>query len=329
MKPARFSRRLAIAVGLLGAPALAEPPPGLELGWEAPAECPQADAVRARVRELTGSSVARSLSAEGAIERAQGRYQLKLVIRDGTAVSERTLESDACGDLGGAAAVALSLLLRGQAAAETSEPPAAEKPSPDALAAPPKAAPSPSRPPRESRARESGALGLHVGLQAPMATLDVGPLPKPSLGVAVGAGLHVEAWTFFALGQLSRTQEMESAEYPGFGARVSRVAGSVSVCRGFRRGRAMVSPCVALWLQHARATGVGLDLVPRTESVTWASPALGAVGHYRVLDFLAVVASVSGRVEGARPRLAVTGLGQLDRFAPASFLLAAGTEWIF
>jgi hypothetical protein len=154
-------------------------------------------------------------------------------------------------------------------------------------------------------------------------------LPQPSVGVALGPRLTFRGWSLVALGQLTRTQDLAFEEYPGFGAELSRMAASLGVCRSFRLGGAELAPCVLLWLEHLRATGTGIDVVPRTKRATWLSPALGFRGHYHLMEWLALVGIVSGRVEGSRPRLSVLGLGEVERLGPAALMVAAGTEWIF
>jgi hypothetical protein len=85
----------------------------VELDWEAPPECPQKAAVQQKLRSLAGEAwhTTERVSAEGRIERIDKRYRLTLSVRDGAAVKERTIDSDSCVDLGGAAAVTLGLLL--------------------------------------------------------------------------------------------------------------------------------------------------------------------------------------------------------------------------
>lgn len=309
----RYYRRVLGALGVLAVslPCSARPPGALDLRWTAPDGCPSPEAVEARVRELTGTAPARSLPAEGVIERAQERFRLTLVIRDGASVSERVLESASCADLGGAAAVALALLLRG---GETERPP-------------------PASPPVERSEASSvapDALEVRFGLRAPLVTLEVGPLPRPSAGLSAGAALLLDAWSLVALGQWSVQQRLSSEAFPGYGAVVSRIGGSLWACRGFGDGRLEVAPCAALWLTHLRARGTGADLSRiRSQRFTWASPAVGLAGRFRLGDFLGVVVSASGRVETARPRFSVAGLGEIHRLGPAALALGAGTEWNF
>ena len=78
-------------------------------------------------------------------------------------------------------------------------------------------------------ANEAG-VGWHVGLFAPLGTVELGPLPSPSVGVAAGLGLHLDAWTLFALGQWTRPQQI-SGTAPSYSreALAARVEGKVLV----------------------------------------------------------------------------------------------------
>jgi len=95
-------------------PSAARAQPQLELDWEAPAGCPQAGAVRARVRALVGESTTPlHLRAQGRVVRlADGRYRLTLRLDEGDGIGDRTIDSTSCADLSGAAAVALGLWLQ-------------------------------------------------------------------------------------------------------------------------------------------------------------------------------------------------------------------------
>jgi hypothetical protein len=112
---ARFARQWT-AMGVLAAltttvAARADEP--FELAWQAPPECPQRAAVRERIHALVPRAMLERarLRAEGTITRPHARFRLRLVMHFGDVVGERTIDSDSCGDLAGAAAVALGLLL--------------------------------------------------------------------------------------------------------------------------------------------------------------------------------------------------------------------------
>src|SRR6185295_6374301 len=98
------------------APSVARAQSQLDLSWDAPAGCPQADAVRSRIRELAGDALrsASHLSAAGRVVKVGERYRLTLSVRETNGPRERTMESDSCADLAGAAAVALGLLLKSE-----------------------------------------------------------------------------------------------------------------------------------------------------------------------------------------------------------------------
>jgi hypothetical protein len=107
--------RLAMLLGvawLVPAPARAQGE--VDLAWTAPAECPQRDAVRQRIRALADPALrdAGQIRAEGRIVRIDARYRLTLSVRDQGELRERTIDAESCVDLGGAAAVALGLLVR-------------------------------------------------------------------------------------------------------------------------------------------------------------------------------------------------------------------------
>jgi hypothetical protein len=120
----------------------AEPPPGIEVRWSAPAACPDVEEIYSHVRRLlppgTPVSVSDRLEAEGTVVSIDGRYRLTLSVRRGgrPAGSPRVLESDSCSSLAGAAAVALAILARGGDAPGT-DAPSPPTPSPPTNAKPP------------------------------------------------------------------------------------------------------------------------------------------------------------------------------------------------
>jgi hypothetical protein len=154
-------RRLALAgaasvVTTWSCPGGAKPASGIDLHWVAPARCPGADDVRARVRNLLGKDAAGASSgdrllAEGTVVEVGGHYRLSLRIKVASepTVRTRVFESASCDGVAGAAAVTLALLARGEGRAEggvQSPPSGTSAPSssgaqPDALPAPSTAAP--------------------------------------------------------------------------------------------------------------------------------------------------------------------------------------------
>jgi hypothetical protein len=112
---------LMLLVLLAAAPAMAEPPPSIDIRWEAPPDCPQENDVRERIQNLLGSGRHDNhLRAEGTITRMDRRFRLDLVVRVRDLVGTRSIEANSCEDLAGAAAVELGLLIH--SAKSVSEP---------------------------------------------------------------------------------------------------------------------------------------------------------------------------------------------------------------
>jgi hypothetical protein len=111
----RSALSLLLAGGLVPARAFAENAELVDLQWAAPSECPDSDAVRARIRKLAGPThtAGNQLRAEATVTRKdEGGFHLQLVIRAGNLEGTRNIDAKSCADLAGAAAVALALLLQ-------------------------------------------------------------------------------------------------------------------------------------------------------------------------------------------------------------------------
>jgi hypothetical protein len=341
MTVARHASWLLVAVALQAAPARAQQRSLPQLSWQAPVGCPQAEGMRERLRSLAGPAKARSgsLRAEGEITRLEdGRFQLRLVLRDGELVGERIIASKACEDLAGAAAVTLSLLmssespltedqLRGENATSgttsSRSEPAAPKPSP----APEQPVPVPA--PAPASAVAPTARGWHLLLRLPAAALELGPLPKASLGLGLGLGARYGAWRLLAAGTLWKNQSIERREQPGQGADVGRLSAALAVGRGFRVERFVMTPFAVGTLEHVRARGTGAGVTPRESSASFISAGLGLNGSLPLGDVAALVVEVSGRVQTARPVIAIEGLGDVRQLGAVALTSTLAAEWTF
>jgi hypothetical protein len=118
--PPRIRRPLAVTLvafsaWLVSQTAFAQVAAPVGMHWEAPSGCPQQRDVQERIRKLTGAagSTPGALQADGTITQSDdGRFHLKLVMRSGSLLGERNIDSKACADLAGAAAVTIALLMR-------------------------------------------------------------------------------------------------------------------------------------------------------------------------------------------------------------------------
>ena len=210
-----------LAVLLAAAPD--EPPrpptPALELAWDAPAECPDAERVRAAIVRLLGRPLGedprRTVRVEGTIALRDGQWVLDLRVGDGEESIARTFSATSCGELLEPAAVVCALAIDEPRDAPTvPEVPAEPAPRAASAATPPSVAPhvpAPlSDPPRRARPRRSLAavLGARGGI-------DGGNLPGVGGALEAAVGLAIDR----ARVELVGLHLFERSAAAGFGAR--------------------------------------------------------------------------------------------------------------
>lgn len=338
----KHSKRLIGALaGTLVATALrAQESTPIDLTWEAPPGCPAQSAVVSKIRSLVGASTEydRELSAEASVMRTERGFLLKLLIRSGDLVGERRIESASCQDLADATAVALALLLQSpeplseqdlQGPEPTPTPPEAAAPEP---ARPlPRAAESPPRPPPDAAVRKPSKPqpAIQFLLQAPRIVLDVGPLPRPSVGAGIGAGARYEQWQLLATVHAFLPQTVWSRDFPGYGADLTRLNAELWGCRGFQLARVELAPCITTSFERMSGSGVGQDVTARTSQVVWMSAGAGAIATWFILDSMAIAVGAGGRLELSAPEVVIEGLGKLHQLAPARFTSSLAMEWIW
>jgi hypothetical protein len=330
--------------------------------------------VQEKLRSLAGDALRTTerVSAKGRIERTERRYRLTLTVRDGATVKERTIESDSCVDLGGAAAVTLGLLLgRGPNSGEADRAAASAAaggtsgdnstagrgseatPSGDTNGRPPatgaaavsKTTPSSTKEPTTksssdadaARAEDDGATSTRawrVLLRAPLLTVDLFRLPRPSIGVGAGLGLRVAEWRVLATGRILNDQTVWSAQYPNqvpeVGTRVSRWTADLSLCRGWRSGSLEVSPCLTVGLDHLTVRGQGPANIARHSRRTMAALIGGSgTAHLYLAEWMAVFAGAGVAAATSSPTFTIEGLGEVGHAGPVQVSIGVGPEWIF
>lgn len=350
---------------LLAKSAEAEP---LELRWEAPPECPNVQTVRERIRELAATSPDKlTLRAEGRIERVDARYRLVLTLRDGSDVRQRTIESASCDDLAGAAAVSLGLLLRaveeqrkdggsagsasgsvdgtqqgageqGGTASDGSKPKDSagadptSSPASDGSQSGATAKPEPTKdavPPEDPAANDAPKRHWAVLFRAPLAVVNWGPLPKPSLGVGVGLGLRYYEWHLLLTGRTHWPQTVWSSLSPNTGARVERAALEFSACRQWRAGMFAWAPCAALAVERVTASGLGVGVEQAMSSSLLPVLAAQTSGYLYFTDWMALTGTASLAASNSRPRIVIDDLGEVRQLGALRGGLGLGLEWIF
>lgn len=318
----------------------------LDLSWQAPLGCPQEAAVREQIHALVPSAMLDSgqLKAEGTITRIDSRFRLHLVLRLNDIRGERSIDSESCSDLAGAAAVALGLLLQSATQSEAAEPGGARSdglpdsgPSSAAASESTKttteSSPTASTPIARTdttRAKEPApARNWRVVLQAPQVAADVGPLPEPSIGLAAAAGVSVQNWLFAASFQLPRRQELALPGSSGAGAKLEHWSLELWGCRSWRASRFELGPCLIFGVEKITASGTGAGVSPESQRATWVSIGAAALGRLYLVDWLAITTSAGAELEGARPTIRIDGLVDYRRLPAAALTFRAGAMWIF
>ena len=324
----------------------------VDLEWTAPADCPQLEDVQARIRKLAGTRKwsAVPLRAEAIVVRQDdGRLRLRLVLHAGDMVEERNIDATSCRALAGATAVVVALMFRsgglppsdGKDGKDVT--PATDDRNPDGKDGPSTSSPSGSardpngtdgstakpppvtEPPRADTPRRWRGLA-----QLPLGVVSMGPLPTPSLGVAVAGGASVDQWRFLVRGTAWLSQYTAGAdELEPFGARIRRTSLTLLACRSLLGSRFEIAPCAAVSLLHLSARGEAAHIAPHTATATWAAAGLGLHARYHVVSWMTLMLSADGELGFSRPELVVGGVGQVQALAPGSATLGLGTEWIF
>lgn len=339
----------------------------VELVWNAPAGCASAQDVLDRIRKLAGSakSSGTPLRAEATITRRdKGGLHLKLVVHAGNLVGERNIDGTSCDDLVGATAVNLALLLNsaeplserdlsghGQPSAGDHEQAGIGTSSDASSASGSRSgdqgdqsdrAPKPPEPTQASRGERqpapaaaqapadeaSSSRSWHGLLQVPLVSLGIGPLPRPSPGVGLAAGVLVEPWSFLAGGSAWLRQELKATDHPGLGASVDRVDASLRMCRTILFGRFQAAPCLSVSLNHIWSRGMGSHVAPRTDEATWVGAGVGAQVRLHLATWFGLIGAVDGQIEAARPRISIDGVGRIGQLWPAAVTMTLGSEWI-
>jgi hypothetical protein len=315
----------------------------LELRWNAPQDCPQREAVENRIRALAGPLLAQTkgLSAEGSITRAEGRFNLTLLVRDGSEVRKRVITSDSCATLEGAAAITLALLLDAEVRAEspaddqkgtTNEKDAAPRDGEPRGRSDRVAEPRPASPPVAAVAGGASAPPRRWAalVRGPTVVADLGPLPSPTIGVGLGLGIRYQSFRVMLSGSYFAEQTVSVPDQgDALGAELKRMTGQLTVCRGWRSIRFEVSPCVGLALEIMTARGFGNGVTASQQWTVWPAPSAGVIAHWHTLQAVGLFAGVSVSIELSRPHVAIEGVGEVAQLGPAAVGAAAGLEWSF
>ena len=310
-----------------------------ELAASGPAECADADELRFRVERSIGMPLraAAGLRFDVMMERAAQGHRARIDVRlDGSdaITMQRLLVANDCEKLASAVSVAVALALgAGQESAASAEPSAAELASERASGTGPGAAgggPEPAPAAAESLATDAGATERasdETASLSPALSLwllgDLGSLPSPALGVALGAEVAWRRFELRALGTVLFEQQatLDAALGSGPGAKLGLMTAALSACAApFGELSAPLAPVACLGMELGRLSGEGTGIdFPRRGSAMWAAPLaqLGVV--YRVpRTSLQLSSTLLGAVPLNRDEFALGGIGRVHQ--PPSFI---------
>jgi hypothetical protein len=283
---------------------VAAPAPRLpiELRWDAPAGCPDLDAVRAGIARGVPSTPTSTepLYAGVAVsvdDVAHWRAALELRGVDWTAT--RALKGPSCAAVADAAELVIGMALT--SALEAREVVVASPPPPAA------ARPTPSSP--------TLALAF-VG--------DAGALPSAAPGGALSFGWHRARVFLDVRGSLFASRAGTLAVEPDAGGRVSLASLDARGCYLWGRTVSM-GPCVGAGVDRLHATGTGPIT---TGNVTSFAPFFdgGLQATWRLSRWVAPFLAAEAAIPLVRGRFSVEDVGQFHQPAAVSFRGAAGLE---
>lgn len=305
------------------APAAADP----AFGWHAPAKCPRADDVKARVeRRLGGSLDAAVRGVEIRITREGAGFVAEVDARALTVANDvRTLRSSRCDELADAIAVILARL-----ASEQRDKAVTTAPEPVLAVELPAATSSEAEMPavyaRRDVAEPVTAKGPHKwgGGVRLLGLSGVGALPRINIGLELGA--YARRDTTFAELAVGIWVPQDARLDPGGPARVDVSLKVLTV----RAGWTTEQLPIRAWLMGEAGIldGTGMDVIdPRTAASTWV--ALG--GGFGVAWPMAPHARLVGTFELAIPLNRTTFMlengADLYKPAPAAARCALGLEF--
>lgn len=277
--------RVALAAVLAISSAAAASP----LSWQAPASCPAAQDVEARIEQRLGVPLDELDHAIAATVTRDGEVLVAHVDLVAPGDREaRTLAAPSCDELVDAIAVIVTRLARVHArpAVAVIDP---ELPPPLHLVAPP-----PPLPPPPPRASPRWSLGAHLAALA-----GVGMLPSAGYGGEIAA--HVArgpAIAELAYARWARSSGPSSAQVLG-GVAVDFAATTARI--GYRLGALPVAARAETELGWMRGTGLG-SLGHQTGRVTWLAAGAGLAADWRATRWLRLIAAADAFVAIDRPR---------------------------
>ncbi len=246
----------ALAAGVHASRAAADATSGIEIEWDAPAECPDAKAIRSATERLLGESLdaprSQHIAARARVRHnASGHWEIAFSLSSNGSVSEETFAAERCTSLADAVALKVALAADPLAYAKAAIP---AKRAPDVPRAAPDAAPEPpvsARNPSEGRAwrvaiRAAGGAGL-------------GLLPRTTPGGALVGAILFRSFRIELGAQIFADSQVAYADMPSVGASFDMLTGTARTCAVAIAIPVEVPICAGLEFGALGAKGFGVE----------------------------------------------------------------------
>lgn len=311
---------LVISTWVVAAAAQTPPAPGeteargLELSWNAAADCDRGAAVRAKVLRLLGSRRAALADVKVSVtvvREAPSRFVARLVTATSNGGGSKRLEGESCDAIALASSVVIALSIDPEASLDAEAAPAEEpKPAPPLRRAPPPPPPPPAtrRETREVKPYLHASIGVLFGL-----------LGDPSAFTAAGVGVRRRLLSLELTGAVYQPRDVTRSDRPKLGAELRLFSGELWGCyAALPFGLGAVEVCPGVKLEYLRAAAFGVSNPDEGQVLILAG--IGAFrGRLHPTSWLSATLDVGLAARPFHPTFVLLGVGdvyEVPMFSP-------------
>lgn len=294
----------------------------VEIEWDAPPECPDADSVRGYAERLLGQPLdtprAQHVFAHATVRRSEaGNWQLKLSLTSNQHVAEETLVARLCTSLADATGLKVALATDPETATRALG-------TAGGVAAPPPRAPTPiverPLPPKEPGAPARTQFGVRVEGVA-----DFRLLPAVAPGAALTVWLQRSIWRAELTGRGFWGADARFQQPPDVGAHLQLYSGASRACAVLPARAVSLPVCVGAEFGFMRGEGFGARPNETSRSL-WGAVVAGPALQWPVTNTISLRLGAEGVFSFLRPGFNVRNLGTLYTAPPVSARIGAGGE---
>jgi hypothetical protein len=321
--PKRFALACIFLVALLPRPARAEQPDAFSIEWNAPADCPSADAVRSAIRRYLSAGQSSSdvhVNATASVARASGGWRVGITTEIEGAKSRKAFVDASCESVADAFALMVALTVNPEKVAAyrakvEAIPPPVSAPQPE-RARP--AAPPPTPLPERSTFATAAVLGA----------ADFGTIPETSLGAGIAAGyvlrwLHVEAVAI-----VEPFHSVQMGNLAGVGARFRTLRVGMRGCLAWSIAWFEMGPCAGeeiIWMV-GRGFGPTDTFDTFEEGRTWAELVGGTVARAALVGGMGLRLEALAQIPMHHQEFLILPYGVIHRIPTLTGRLALGLD---